>query len=111
MIRTVELVDPLVEVLHVVGVHQIHHHRKFQFVSRAHERLERFGRAEARGRGEEVRHVVAERPVIGMFGDAHQLYRIVTLFPDPGKNLFGEFRIAAHAFALLSHTYVGFVDE
>ena len=34
-----------------------------------------------------------------MFGDAHQLYRI------------GEFRIAAHAFALLSHTYVGFVDE
>ena len=46
-----------------------------------------------------------------MFGDAHQLHRIVTLFPDPGKNLFGEFRIAAHAFALLSHTYVGFVDE
>ena len=55
--------------------------------------------------------MVAERPVIGMFGDAHQLYRIVTLLPDPGQDLFGEFRIAAHAFAFLGHTYVGFVDE
>ena len=55
--------------------------------------------------------VVAERSVIGMFGDAHQLHRIVALLPDPGQDLFGEFRIAAHAFAFLGHTYVGFVDE
>ena len=43
MVGAVELVDPLVEVLHVVGVHQVHDDGQAQFVGAADEFFQLLG--------------------------------------------------------------------
>ena len=111
MVRAVEFVDPLVEVLHVVGVHEVHDDREPQLVSPADQLFQLLGRTAARCRGEEARHVVAERTVVGVFGHGHQLHGVVAVLLDDREYLFGEFAVGAHALALLGHAHVGFVDQ
>ena len=79
MVGAVEPVDSLVEVLHVVGVHQVHDDGQAQFVGAADEFFQLLGRAEARRGGVETRNVVAERTVVGVFGDGHQLHGVVAV--------------------------------
>ncbi len=111
MVAAVQLVDPFVEVLHVVGVHEVHDDGDAQLVRPLHQRLQLLGGAEARRRGEEVRHMVAERSVVGVLGDSHQLHGVVAVLADDGQNLLREFAVAAHPFALLGHADMGFVDQ
>ena len=111
VVRAVKFVDPLVEVLHVVGVHEVHDDRQPQFVGPADELLELLGGSEARRGGEEARDVVAERAVVGVLGDGHQLHGVVAVLFYNGQDLLGEFAVGAHPFALLGHAHVGLVDQ
>ena len=79
VVCAVQLVDAFVEVLHVVGVYEVHDDSQPQLVGAAHQLLQLFGRAAARCRGEETRHMVAERPVIGVLGDGHELHGVVAV--------------------------------
>ncbi len=92
-------------------MHQIHDDGQAQFVGAADQLFQLLGRAEARGGSEETRHMVAERPVIGMLGDGHQLHGIITVGFDDGQNLFGELAVGAHPLALLRHADMGLVDQ
>ena len=111
MVGAVEGVDPLVEVLDVVGVHEVHDHRQPQFMGAADQLLQLLGRAAARRGGEETRHVVTERPVVGVLGHGHQLHGVVAVLFDDREYLFGEFAVGSHALALLGHAHMGFVDQ
>ena len=79
VVGAVQLVDAFVEVADVVGMHQIHDDRQPQLVGAAHQLLQLLGRAAARCGCEETRHVVAERPVIGVLGDGHELHGVVAV--------------------------------
>ena len=79
VVRAVQLVDALVEVLHVVGMYEVHDDPQPQLVGAAHQLLQLLGRAAARCGCEETRHVVAERPVIGVLGDGHELHGVVAV--------------------------------
>ena len=41
----------------------------------------------------------------------HNLYGVVAVFLYAGQHVFAEFLVCSHAFLLLAHTYVTFVDE
>ena len=79
MVGAVQFVDAFVEVADIVGMHQIHDDRQPQLVGAAHQLLQLLGRAAARCGCEETRHVVAERPVIGVLGDGHELHGVVAV--------------------------------
>ena len=111
VVRAVQLVDPLVEVLHVVGVHEIHDDGQSQLVRPAHQLFQLLGRAEARRGGEETRNVVAERPVVGVLGDGHELHGVVAAAFDDREDSFSEFAVGPHSLALLRHAHVGLVDQ
>ena len=79
VVGAVQFVDAFVEVTDVVGMHQIHDDRQPQLVGAAHQLLQLLGRAAARRGGEETRHVVTERPVVGVLGHGHQLHGVVAV--------------------------------
>ena len=69
------------------------------------------GGTEARRRGEEVRHVVSERTVIGVLGHCHELYRIVSRLLYARQYELREFIVRSDALSLLRHAHVRFVYE
>ena len=73
----VEVVEALGEVLDGVGVDDVQQDGEAEAVGGVDEVLEVLGRAEARGRGEEVRDVVAEGAVVGVLLDGHELDGVV----------------------------------
>ena len=76
-VRAVETAEPLHVIGRGMGVNQIHDHRKAQLMGRIDQVLERFGGAEARGNRKEAGDLVAERGVIGVLLDGHQLQGVV----------------------------------
>ena len=69
------------------------------------------GGSAARRRGEEARHVVAERAIVGVFGYGHQLHGVIPVPFDDREYLVGEFAVGAHALALLRHAHMGLVNQ
>ena len=111
VVGAVEFGDPFVEVLHVMGVHEVHDDGQPQPVRPPDELLELLGGAEAGRGGEEAGDVVAERAVVGVLCDGHQLHGRITVGLDARQDGVGEFAVGAHTLPLLRHADVGFVDE
>ena len=55
--------------------------------------------------------MVAERPVVGVFLNGHDLNGVVAVGDDAGQYFFSELVVAANAFVFLCHAYVALVDE
>ncbi len=111
VVGAVERGYALVEVLDVVGVHQIHDYPQPERVRTVDERFKLLGRTEARRGCEQTRYVVAERAVIGVFGHGHELYGVVALLLYKRQYAVRKFAIGAYALTLLRHARVGLVDE
>ena len=73
--------------------------------------LEFFRRAEAAAQGEEIRHLVAEAPVVGMLLQGHDLQSVVSRLDDTRKHLLPEFGERSHLLFLGTHADVHLVDE
>ena len=63
------------------------------------------------GGGKEIRHLVAERSIVRMLLNCHQLNRIVAIFDDARDDIIGEFAVSAYATFLLRHTDMRLVNQ
>ena len=110
-ISAVEASETFVLVLYGVAVHYVHNHGYASRMCGVHQCLELLGRAETARRSEEVADMVAERAVIRVFLNGHNLYGVIAVGCDARQHEFAELVVGAHAFALLRHAYVAFVYE
>ena len=108
---SVEAPDALVLVFHSVGMHYVHYHGYATGMGVVDKRLKLLGGAETARRGKEVRHMVAERAVVGVLLYGHYLDGVVTVGSDSRQHLGAELAVGADALALLRHAYVAFVYE
>ena len=111
VVGAVQTAEAFVLILHGVRVHDVHDDGDAGSVSGIDERTQLVGGAEAAGGREEARHVVAERAVVRVLLDGHDLDGVVAVGGDARQHLGAEFVVAAHLFLLLSHADVAFVDE
>ena len=109
-VGTVEPVQPLVQILDVMRMYQIHDHGQVERMGASDESLEFLRRSETRRRGEKTRYVVTETAVIGMFGHSHQLHCIVSRPLDARQHVAGKFGITADPLLLDRHAYMAFVN-
>jgi len=110
MIRSVEPVQSLVDVLDGMAVHDVEQHQQPQPVGGVDQFLEVFRRSEPGRGGEEVAHVVAERGVVGVFLNGHQLHDVVSGRRNAGQHVSGEFLVGADSLLLGGHADMSFVD-
>ncbi len=92
-------------------MHNVHYHGYATGMGVVDKRLKLLGSAETARRGKEVRHMVAERAVVGVLLYGHYLDGVVTVGSDSRQHLGAELAVGADALALLRHAYVAFVYE
>ena len=92
-------------------MHQVHHHREFHPVCRVDEVTQIVGRAEARGRCEEIGHMIPERSIIWVLLHGHQLQGVIPQCRYFGQDRVGKFAPRAHMPIFGSHAGVRFVDQ
>ena len=107
----VEAREPFVFVFDGVGVNEVDDDGNTGLMSGVDELFELFGGSESGGGGEEVGDVIAERAVVGVFHDAHELDGVVSGLNDAGQGLYAEFGVSANLSIFLSHANMGFIDE
>ena len=98
-------------VLDGVAVDDVHDHGDAGLMRRIDQRLEFLGRAEAAAERKEIRHLIAETPVIGMLLQSHDLQRVVTRLDDARQYILAEFREGSHFLLFGTHADVHLVDE
>ena len=111
VVAAVESSESFGLVLHGVRVYNVHDYGYAQSVCVIDKVFEVFGCSETAGGGEEIRHVVAERAVVGVLLYGHNLYGVVAVGGYARQNLGAEFLVSAHAFAFLGHAYVALIYE
>ena len=92
-------------------MHQVHNHRQPHRMRLAHQGFQFFRSAEARRRGEKIADMVSETAVIGVFGDRHQLNRVVARFFDMRQDRFDKFAVCADSFLFLGHPDMALVNQ
>ena len=55
--------------------------------------------------------MIAERAVVGVFHDAHELDSVVSGLNDARQGLYAEFGVSANLSIFLCHADMGFIDE
>ena len=55
--------------------------------------------------------MISETAIVRMFLDSHDLYAVVSVFGNTGKDFFLEFPVTAHFLFLLCHTDVAFIYQ
>ena len=111
VVAAVEASESFHLVFYGVGMHDVHNHGNAAAVGVIDETFQLVGRAEAARSGVEARHVVAERPVVWVFLNRHNLDGVIAVFFDARQHVDAEFLIGAYAFLVLAHADVAFVDE
>mmetsp|Transcript_386 Transcript_386/g.1477 ORF Transcript_386/g.1477 Transcript_386/m.1477 type:complete len:637 (-) Transcript_386:241-2151(-) len=89
-VATVEHVDAVDGVGRRVRVHQIHEHGEAHGVRLVDQVLQFIGRTASRRHAEEIGDVVAERCVVRVLLNSHQLYGVVTEVFDARQDIVGE---------------------
>ena len=89
----------------------VHQDAQAGVVGGVNELFEVVGGAKTGRSGEEVGNVIAERSVVGVFHDAHELDGVVSGSFDARDDILGELFVAADAFGFLGHADVGFIDK
>ena len=98
-------------ILHGVAMNDVHNHCYAARVSVIDKRLEVLRSTKAARSSEEARHVVAERSIIWMLLDSHNLNGIVAVGMNTRKHIFAEFFIRTHLFGILTHAYVALIYQ
>jgi len=93
-----------------VGMDNVHEDGDAESMGGVDEVAEVIGRAAAGAGGEVVRDVVAERAVVGMLRDGHELDDIVAEAGEARKDVIGEFPIGSNAVFFGGHANVGLVN-
>lgn len=110
VVGTVKVEDAVVHVVRGVGVNQIDDNPNAHRVSLVDEVLEVVGGAGPARDTEEAGNVVAERGVVRVLLDGHELNDVVAMFLDPIQVVISKVPVRANLALLLSHTNMCFVD-
>ena len=111
IIRAVEFGQAFQGVLHAVAVHDVHDHGNAFTVGVVHQGLELLGRAETGAQRKEITYLIAERAVIRVLLQRHDLDGVVAQFFHARQHLFAEFLEGTHLLLFRRHADMAFVDE
>ena len=92
-------------------MNNIHNYGNAERVCFVYKRFQFFRCAESAGGSEETGNVVAERAIVWVLLDSHNLDCIVSVFSYARKDKVAEFRVSTHAFTLQCHTYMTFINK
>ena len=110
---TLPEVKPGQAVVRVAGdvrVHDIQEHADPELVRLVHQVLEVLGRARPGAHGERVGDVVAERRVVCVLLDGHQLDRVISALLDAGKDVVCKIPVRRHLLVRRGHAHVRLVN-
>src|ERR1051325_1632900 len=93
-----------------MAMHQIEKNAHAHAMRGIDESLEIVRRSKTRADGEEVANMIAERSIIRMFLDRHQLDGIVAKCRDARQNVAREFIESRDALGLLRHSDMRFIN-
>ena len=110
-VGSVKARDSFRGVLDRVGVDDVQQHGQAQLMGPVDQGLQFVRRPVAGGSGVKIADLIAERAVIRVLHDGHQLHRVIAVFFDSGKNVPGKLRVGADPLLLRSHADVGFVNQ
>ena len=111
VVAAVEASESFHFVFNGMRMHDVHNHGNSVGMGFVDKGFQLFRCAEAAGRSIEAGNVVAERTVVGVFLNGHDLDGIVSVLHYARKNVFAEFFVSTHALFVLSHTDMAFIDE
>ena len=92
-------------------MNDVHDYGDAVLVSLVDERLQILWCAEARRSCEERAYVIAERSVVRMLFDSHNLYAVVTVCLNARQHVLAELVVCAHLLCILRHAYMALVYE
>ena len=108
---TGEVAEAFVLILHGVAVHDVHDDGDAHLMCGVDELLQFLGCSETAAGSEETADMVSEAAVVWMLLDGHDLDAVVTIFVYAGQDVLTELVVRSHAFLVLCHTDMAFVDE
>ena len=108
---TVKEVEAFPGVLAGVGMDHVQKHRDAQLMGFINKPFQRLGSSETGGDRKEIADLVAERAVVGMLHDRHDLNGVVAKLVDAGQNVFPELIEGANLALLLAHTDMALVNK
>ena len=111
VVPAIEAAQALGFIYHGMGMDYVHNDRNSAGVGIIHETLEVFGRAEAGAQGEEIGHLIAERAVVRVLLQRHNLQNVVSQGLDPWKHGSPELLEAGHFLLFGAHAYVTLVNQ
>ena len=94
-----------------MGMHDVEQHEHAHLVRAVDKVFQVVRLAVPTARGKEIRYLIAERGVVRVLHDCHQLYGVVAEVADARQVKFGKLTVGADALALLRHADVRLVDE
>mmetsp|Transcript_38602 Transcript_38602/g.114640 ORF Transcript_38602/g.114640 Transcript_38602/m.114640 type:complete len:500 (+) Transcript_38602:1140-2639(+) len=109
-VGAIKHVDAVDRVLRRMRVHDVHEHDKAEPMRLVNERLELLGSAAARGSCKEVGHVVAERAVVRVLLDCHDLDGVVAELADARQHVPAELKVRVDLGLGARHADVALVD-
>lgn len=100
MICPVKPIDSVVNVVGGMRVDYVNDDEQTHAMGLVNQILEVVRGALARARGKVARHMVAERSIVRVLLDCHELNAVVATLFNVWKNLIGEFAVLGHASVL-----------
>src|SRR5690606_26276075 len=101
IIGTVKFIEPFGNIFYRMRVHQVYDHSNSHFMSRIHQLLEVLRGAKSIGWRKKIGHVVAKRPVVGMFLNSHQLNGIIAKFVYTWQHVLGKLAVLSYSLVFL----------
>ena len=92
-------------------MNDIHHHCNAKSMGIINQRLELLRSTEARAESKEVRYLIAERSVVRMLLESHDLKRIISQFGNLREHICSELLKSSHLLLLCSHTDMALIDK
>ena len=111
VVASVETSESLHFIFHGVTVDYIHDHGNTQLMGTVDKALQILGSAETARRSIETRHMIAERTIVRVLLDSHDLDGVVAVLGDARENEVTEFGICAYPLLLLGHTDMALIYE
>ena len=108
---TVKIVQTFGHILDRVGVHHIQQHGNAESMSGIDEVLQIIRRAEAVAGRKEGGNMVAERAIVRVLLNGHNLHHVVPQFCHAGQHLIRKLAVAVDAPLLARHAHMSLIDE
>ena len=108
---SVKLTEAFKGVLDAVAVDNVHDDGYAFSMGVVHQGLEFLGGAEPGGKCEEIGHLIAERAVIRVLLESHDLDGVVAKLLYAGKDVLSEFLKGTNLFLLRGHADMALIDK